>query len=479
MINWTTITNRTEYENKRYESLLWTEEQGRAKLIPYNDKAAPLAAGNITIGVGFNLEGSTAVRDEVFLTFGLIRNNPALSTTPPAPGQLSAQQVENNYIDQLVAAIGRMVDDPSELNSIMAARAGDSRLAALGARRSTFSFNDEPEIRATFDRLMTNIYELKVNNWLSGIPDSRESTALISLAWNQKDSSPLLGNKLKAAVTNGDRAEAWYEIRYNSNSASQPANIRNGIAKRRYFEADTFSLYNDATAANDQDAKGAFRTYTRHKPAMDQWEASHTSDLTNAAALGAPLGITVQNLAGDLSNARAYLYTTYLAPVSPGLVLDGDILVGEDNGTTVGDINTLYYRKSDDDASLTGTDQNDLLFGESGNDILDGKGGGDVFYGGSGMDIYKYRPNDGNDVIVDSDGKGAILFDPEGSTPQLLAFGIRNNTDPAGQYKSPDGSITYTVNGSDLSITNLAGTVNLTVKNFSQDHREFIRVNAQ
>lgn len=86
------------------------------------------------------------------------------------------------------------------------------------------------------------------------------------------------------------------------------------------------------------------------------------------------------------------------------------------------------------------------------NDILDGKGGSDVLYGGSGMDIYKYRPRDGNDVMVDADGKGAILFDPEGANPQLLAFGVHKDGDAVGQYKSHEGSITYTVNGNDFRI---------------------------
>lgn len=177
MINWTTIS-RTEYENQRYTSLLWTEESGEAKLRPYNDPV-----GLVTIGVGFNLEGLSAVRDEVFRAFGLVRDNPALSIVPVVPGQPSPQKNENAYIDQLIAAIGAMVDsNPSALNTIMSNRANDKHLAALGTRRSTFAFTDEAEVKTTFKTLMTNIYEPRVNTWLAGIPDSRERTALISLA---------------------------------------------------------------------------------------------------------------------------------------------------------------------------------------------------------------------------------------------------------------------------------------------------------
>jgi Ca2+-binding RTX toxin-like protein len=465
MINWTTITNRTDYENLRYAFLLKTEEQGTPELLPYNDGAAPLAAGNITIGVGFNLEGSVAVRDEVFRTFGLIRNNPALSTTPPAPGQLSAQQVENNYIDQLVAAIQVANTDFSALHAIMVARAANTSLAALGTRRSAFAFNDEPEIRATFDRLMTNIYEPKVNSWLSGIPDSRERTALISLAWNQKDSSPLLGNKLKAAVVNGDRAEAWYEIRYNSNSAGQRENIRNGIAKRRYFEADTFGLYNNAAANNNEDAKGAFRAYTRHKTEIDSYD---TQFGTQVALANSDYNTTVvQTRAAWHQPARVYLVAQY----SQGLSITGDLLVGENNGAEAGTTNTTYYRTTDRDVLIgndTATSKNDLIFGESGNDVIQGGLGNDVLYGGTGVDLYRYRPNDGADIITDTDAQGAIVYDPEG-TSQALVLGLRQPTDPAGVYKSPDGTMTYTWSGTpntDLTIQTPTGT--LTVKNYAQ-----------
>jgi hypothetical protein len=34
MINWTTIANRTDYENQRYDLLIWTEERGNPQLGP-------------------------------------------------------------------------------------------------------------------------------------------------------------------------------------------------------------------------------------------------------------------------------------------------------------------------------------------------------------------------------------------------------------------------------------------------------------
>src|SRR4051812_43696231 len=130
MINWTTIQDLNEYRQRRYNLLLQLEEKGQAKLLPYNDNPAAGTAGNITIGVGFNLEGAAAVRTEVLRTFGLVRDNPLLTSTPPAAGQLSARQVENNYIDQLTAAIAAASNDFTQLNQIMVDRTNDARLAA-------------------------------------------------------------------------------------------------------------------------------------------------------------------------------------------------------------------------------------------------------------------------------------------------------------------------------------------------------------
>jgi len=434
MINWATLS-QTEYENRRYNFLLWTEEGGDPALTPYNDEALPGAAGYITIGIGFNLEGSAVVRDEVFRTFGLIRNNPALSE--------SAQLVENDYIDQLVSAIGRMVDDPSELNSIMANRAGNVQLAALGTRRSPFAFTDEPEIRATFDRLMTSIYEPKVNNWLAGIPDSRERTALVSLAWNAPE---LLGTKLKAAIVNGDRAEAWYEIRYQSNSRKQPSNIRDGIAKRRYFEADTFGLYDDAAANNEKDAKGAFRTYTRHKATMDVYDASFGGQV--ALAKDDYNTSIVQTRDAWLAPARAFLIDRYVTQPGLAVAITGDILVGENDGAD-GGTDTRYLRGSDVD-TLMGTALNDLLFGESGNDRLDGGAGDDVLIGGAGEDTYVIE---GHDIIVDS-GRNWIVyngqliagvFTDDGSGSTFVADDGRTLTfsSPGQLTLSPTDSVTY------------------------------------
>jgi Ca2+-binding RTX toxin-like protein len=147
------------------------------------------------------------------------------------------------------------------------------------------------------------------------------------------------------------------------------------------------------------------------------------------------------------------------------------VVVGEDQMSWTRNGKHWY----DNDVSLTGTDQNDLLFGESGDDELWGGDGQDVLYGGAdtdfligglgndyldggqGNDVYHFHPGHGSDTIRDEDGRGVLVYFDAANNPQILALGLRASTDPDNQYKSPDGSITYELSGSDLLITTPGG----------------------
>ena len=69
----------------------------------------------------------------------------------------------------------------------------------------TFAFSSDAEIRTALTALSTR-YETAIDKWLAGIPNSTERAVLFSMAYNAPS---LLGPKLKAAILDGDRAEAW------------------------------------------------------------------------------------------------------------------------------------------------------------------------------------------------------------------------------------------------------------------------------
>ncbi len=290
--------------------------------------------------------------------------------------------------------------------------------------------------------------------------DSQELKAIQSLAYN---GIGLIGPKLTRALQYQDRAEAWYEIRYNSGSDA---------ATRRFLEADTFDIYNDSSAFNDLDAKSAFRVFTRHGDKMKTWEQSHASDLERATRWGIGLNIEVQGLVDTLQPARDWLTFQY----DQGVNISGDILVGENDGTN-GGLDSRYFNGTDSDY-IDASSNNDLIFGESGNDTLIGNAGDDVIYGGQGNDtitggqdddyllggqgndIYVVNSGDGNDTIEDSEGFNKLIIDGK-----AVNVGIRRADNE--EYKSLDGSLTFSHNG-DLTITVTASPEQvITIKDFT------------
>ncbi|TAM46135.1 MAG: hypothetical protein EPN55_06250, partial [Gammaproteobacteria bacterium] len=179
---------------------------------------------------------------------------------------------------------------------------------------------------------------------------------------------------------------------------------------------------------------------------LDEWQSFEDTvqDITSQVPTGPlPEGdLTTQAIRGEQNLDPA-------TPVSFDNNGVGTLIVGE-NGADV----------------LNGSTGNDLLFGDDGNDTLNGEGGNDFLLGGAGFDTYLIHPGDGNDIVVDSDGQGAIVYGADGQAQRLI-LGIRESTNLQGQYHTPDGQFTFTWSGTlgtDLNITTPDGAV--TIKNY-------------
>jgi Ca2+-binding RTX toxin-like protein len=284
---------------------------------------------------------------------------------------------------------------------------------------------------------------------------------------------------LAQALRNNDRAEAWYEIRYNINNEA-----------RRFLESDTFGLYNESPT--EADFKVAYRMLTRHRTEIlgadgagdtaDDYERVNQSRLSTAIAWGNALGITVQSLYDNLIPAWTYLTNGY--DQGAGIAWDR-IYVGEDQST-------VYFKGTDSDRDLIGTNKNDLIFGESGNDRLNGGASADVLYGGTGQDdltgglgndyldggtgedLYRFSAGDGADTINDVAEQGVkvghILYTDAQGNPLLLSGGERTDVGSTYFSRDADRSIGYHwsgVDGDPLVITFTgSATDGITVKDF-------------
>lgn len=228
--DWQTLT-APQYGTDLYNFLV-TVETDNHRHPDYT--AYPDSRGFLSIGVEFNLKVA-ANKSAVHANFGLILNDPAL--TAPMYAALNAQ--ENAYIAALNAAIANT--DAATFNATLLARSNNAALTAvLGPLPSALT---DASAQAIFNTII-GTYESQVNSWLAGIPDSWERIALVSLAYNSRTNpagiAKTLGGTLLAAIQAGNRAEAWYEIRYGTNPSEPDSN---GIAKRRYYESQTFSIF--------------------------------------------------------------------------------------------------------------------------------------------------------------------------------------------------------------------------------------------
>lgn len=391
------------------------------ELLPYINPTDTFA----TIGVGIQFETVPANRDMLFDFFGIGEEETAIRqqlteviTTAPSSSALR-----------------------SGLNSIMAQRA-----QSVPGARTEFAFANDQEARSTFD-IIAPRYELEIDNRLVGVAESRERAVLYSLSHNNP--GELLGANLIADISSGDRAEAFYEIRYASNGGA------GGQEKRRYVESQIFGVFDNANPTSRDDvsvaeALSAFEMWTRHEQKIATYDSTHSAamDLANGdlAVIGDNYG-EVTDLATTLQPAKDRLFVDY-----------ADVNEFEDGLLTAKLIDAEYagslLRTTVDSvwvAPLTSTGGNevaahtvdrsdagavdDLIFGSVHTDGSD-SGAADTLWGGAGDDFFV--GSGGADTIDGGDGEDTVSYARSGSavTVDLTSEGAQSGGDAAGDHLS-------------------------------------------
>ncbi|MBS4099429.1 MAG: hypothetical protein KGZ83_21665, partial [Sulfuricella sp.] len=127
-------------------------------------------------------------------------------------------------------------------------------------------------------------------------------------------------------------------------------------------------------------------------------------------------------------------------------------------GTSWSDHQIVFGTKAAD--VIDGSGDTDHLYGMAGNDTLTGGSGDDYLEGGTGSDTYLINSGDGNDIILDSDGLGSIVYDGT-----ALAGGSKIGSN----YWRDSRNISYTLltTGSSQELLIEAGSERITVKDFT------------
>lgn len=379
-----------------------------------------------------------------------------------------------------------LVHSNAQINAYLAAiglgplSAQDAQL--LGQARSThttsniqsiwsqlsLNLGSEAEATQLLDAYITDKAEVQVTNFLTGLGitwgPSKERAALVSLAYNNP---ALLGGGLAKALVNGNRAEAWYQIRYASNGGDSRTP---GIANRRYRESDLFGLYDAGVTSKstitEEVARQTLQMYTCHREQIIAYEAQYSPSSVSSSPINSQLAFARNNLIQQ--------YVTDAAAIQNKPTINGDVLVGDYNFTLADKLegkdlpipqdpsqsNDLMLGGNGGD-TLNGGNGSDVLYGESGNDTLTGGKGNDLMLGGEGNDTYIINAGDGTDTIEDKQGANRVILN--GKPIDLLI------KQADGTYASPEGAFTAAMQGTDLVVTDVAsGTQTILNKDFQE-----------
>ena len=260
---------------------------------------------------------------------------------------------------------------------------------------------------------------------------TNQRLALYSLNYQGME---LIGPKLKNAIITNNRAEAWYEIRYNSHGGDSK-NLP-GIAERRIEESNIFSLYGTENPT-EADFCSAYIMYQKHRSQIETYENRWSQYFSNQP----------NNIQSQLSSAYKYLTNTYAS---------GNKTIAW-NQIYIGDIdNNQINKKGTGNALVIAGAGNDTINAGAGNDILIGGTGSDKLTGGSGCDTYKFNLGDGYDTIIESFNEFNIIEINAYSTT-FEAFSVNNDimlrSTSDGNHIRIKGNSNFEIRFSDMTTT--------------------------
>ncbi|MDR7148119.1 GH24 family phage-related lysozyme (muramidase) [Hydrogenophaga palleronii] len=141
--------------------------------------------------------------------------------------------------------------------------------AAQDKTRLGLAFGRELDVAEANQLLVASADTYATHADALGMPDSRERLALISVTYN-RGVGAMRGHALLDAIGNGDRAEAWYQLRYNCWGSN--TQYEAGLRKRRLVEAQVLGLYDDPANVAPEEARSVFRMVTQHRDVIETVE---------------------------------------------------------------------------------------------------------------------------------------------------------------------------------------------------------------
>ena len=362
------------YEKARYNKTKLVETKlNNVDLNIYDD-----GTGLNTIGIGMTLEESS--------------------------GKVHAAVVEviaKDFSPAVVLKLNTIINDGKSLSAAALQSALDKEMKTYSDAnptlnlRKSFAFASETQVETAFKTISVT-YENEIDKQLPSVPRySQERLAYFSLSYN---SLSLIGGGLKAAVAAGDRADAWYEIRYNSNGGTN-VDVKNGIAKRRFYESEVHQLYRDPSNPTVEEAKQVGEMYATHRDSkILGYEKTYAAQLSAGYNAGFAHDIyfhlqpAIKTLKATYGIASGTVIEEVLMASGTTINLKGDHLGTDTVGSITNGADTIFDNSQNDQdlligneaaSNLNGMKGGDILFGALGNDTLMGSAGSDTLHGGT------------------------------------------------------------------------------------------------
>ncbi|CAN7435375.1 calcium-binding protein [Rhizobium sp. LjRoot254] len=429
------VGDPTGYDNFRYGEVLtkiWGEN-----FKPYMDKS-----GNARIGPNFILEN--------FLS------EATLAITGSSDSDLNGRlfTVLDNHS-------GTVASLRNKLNNVLVEWGQENDLPGFPTK---FEFAG-PDQAKQFVEMALSTIEDQLASWGDvGLPESEERAVLASMLQQGAD----IGDVMDDLLFNGDRAGAWFGIRYMDREAET---VNNATAARRYFQSDVFELYNDPDFVDIDEAEDVGAAYARNRKYILKYENDFDPSKIGLGNGGSdtivdhlqPAMESVAEFYGiDIGRMEELLFVNLRAGSEffgdqkgdkfNSRKNDDDLIVGTGGSDTIdggtgndvilGDTGLLTGPQSD---RLLGGDGNDRLYGGLGVDVLIGGGGndrlwgggssGDQLVGGKGNDIYFLTDDASNEVggsetpsnpsLIGGNNNDAINEAGDGGTDTVMVYASR------------------------------------------------------
>jgi len=222
----------------------------------------------------------------------------------------------------------RLLDDISRQLSSGNEAGAKALLNSAMANNSAFDFTiTQADARTLYDQIIQDYHDA-VNNFLGGLhknwQGTKEKLALLDMEYNGYLATQAKSPSLYNAIHSGNRAEAWYEIRYNTNGDHD-----DGIANRRYRESDLFGLYDNKANITEAEASNVIRMFTKYWDEISVYEGKFSPTTSSAAS---------QSILDSISRAESVLIGEYVTDASVPIRIkpgEGHVLLGSDTGDTL------------------------------------------------------------------------------------------------------------------------------------------------